>query len=94
MPASEDDAGIPLVFTARTPGYVPPKEYVQFLDMGGELARLFSLKEVKALKAAVQLLKNRMQIHVQLYYCRGYLKQQPNEKQLFPNRTARKLARA
>ena len=55
MPASEDDAGIPLVVTARKPGYVPPKEYVQFLDMGGELARLFSLKEVKALKAAVQL---------------------------------------
>ena len=40
MPASEDDAGIPLGFTARTPGYVPPKEYVQFLDMGGELAKL------------------------------------------------------
>eukprot|EP01048_Picozoa_sp_COSAG05_P013599 COSAG05_NODE_1464_length_4807_cov_1081.654630_6_plen_205_part_00 len=59
MPASDDDAGIPLVFTARKPGYVPPKEYVQFLDMGGELARLFSLKDVKALKAAVVLSKNR-----------------------------------
>ena len=59
MPASDDDADIPLVFTARKPGYTPPKEYVQFLDMGGELARLFSLTEVKALKAAVQLLKNR-----------------------------------
>ena len=41
MPASEDDAGIPRVITARTPGYVPPKEYVQFLDMGGELAHYF-----------------------------------------------------
>ena len=59
MPASEDDAGIPRVITARTPGYVPPKEYVQFLDMGGELAQLSSLTEVKALKAAVLLLKNR-----------------------------------
>ena len=45
MPASEDDAGIPRVITARTPGYVPPKEYVQFLDMGGELAKLSSLTD-------------------------------------------------
>ena len=59
MSTSDDDADISLVFTARKPGYTPPKEYVQFLDMGGELARLFSLKEVKALKAAVLLLKNR-----------------------------------
>ena len=59
MSTSDDDADIPLVPTARKPGYTPPKEYVQFLDMGGELARLFSLKEVKALKAAVLLLKNR-----------------------------------
>ena len=59
MSASDDDADIPLVFTARKPGYTPPKEYVQFLDMGGELAKLFSLTEVKALKAAVLLLKNR-----------------------------------
>ena len=59
MSASDEDATIPLVQTARKPGYTPPKEYVQFLDMGGELAKLFSLKDVKSLKAAVQILKNR-----------------------------------
>ena len=59
MSASDDDADTPLVQTARKPGYVPPKEYVQVLDLGGELAKLVSLKEVKVLTAAVALLKNR-----------------------------------
>ena len=77
MSASDDDASIPLVQTARKPGYVPPKEYVQYLDMGGELAKLFSLKDTKSLKTAVQLLKNRSVavVLVQVHPCSAYCNQ-------------------
>ena len=59
MSASVDDTSIPLLPSARKPGYEPPLEYVQFLDMGGELATLLSLKELKVLKAAAKAAKAR-----------------------------------
>ena len=49
-----DDADIPCFPTARKPGYEPSLEYIQFLDLGGELAKLTSLKDEKVLKAAVK----------------------------------------
>ena len=39
----DDDTSIPILPTARKPGYDPPIDYVQFLDVGGELAELDSL---------------------------------------------------
>ena len=40
MSDSDDDTSIPTLPTARKPGYSPPIDYVQYLDMGGELAKL------------------------------------------------------
>ena len=59
MSASVDDTSIPLLPSARKPGYEPPIEYVQFLDMGGELATLLSLKDLKLLKASAMAAKAR-----------------------------------
>ena len=36
----DDDTSILILPTARKPGYAPPIDYVQYLDMGGELAKL------------------------------------------------------
>ena len=55
----DDSASAPIVPTARRPGYDPPFEYVEFLDLGGELAELDSLKRSVTLKAAVKVLKAR-----------------------------------
>ena len=51
----DDDTSIPILPTARKPGYAPPIDYVQYLDVGGELAKLISLKEPKSLKAAAMV---------------------------------------
>ena len=59
MSESDDDAGIPLHPTARKPAFTPSKDYLQYLDLGGELAQLGSLKDQRALKAAVLAMKNR-----------------------------------
>ena len=59
MSESDDDAGIPLHPTARKPAFTPSKDYFQYLDLGGELAQLGSLKDQRALKAAVLAMKNR-----------------------------------
>ena len=55
MSDSDDDTSIPTLPTARKPGYSPPIDYVQYLDVGGELAKLISLKEPKSLKAAAMV---------------------------------------
>ena len=57
MSDSDDDTVVPVHPTARRPGYDPPIEYVQFLDAGGELAKLPSLKDEKKLKSAVKTQK-------------------------------------
>ena len=44
MSDSDDDTVVQVHPTARRPGYDPPIEYVQFLDAGGELVKLPSLK--------------------------------------------------
>eukprot|EP01048_Picozoa_sp_COSAG05_P044433 COSAG05_NODE_25210_length_198_cov_29.525253_1_plen_46_part_01 len=41
MTDSDDDMSVPLVPTGRKPGYDPSLEYVQFLDAGGELIKIF-----------------------------------------------------
>ena len=56
---SDDDTSIPTLPTARKPGFDPPFEYVQILDMGGELAKLNSIKDIKVLKAAAIAYKAR-----------------------------------
>ena len=68
MSGSDDDSSIPILPSARKPGYEPPIEYVQYLDMGGELAKLISLKEQKSLKAAAKTLKARTM--AELYHMR------------------------
>ena len=62
MSASVDDTSIPLLPSARKPGYEPPIEYVQYLDMGGELAKLLSLKELKVLEAAAKVDSHRRDV--------------------------------
>ena len=47
MSDSDDDTVVQVHPTARRPGYDPPIEYVQFLDAGGELVKLPSLKDEK-----------------------------------------------
>ena len=59
MAESDDDTSIPTLPTARKPGFDQPIEYVQILDMGGELAKLNSIKDIKVLKAAVDAYKAR-----------------------------------
>ena len=53
------ETSIPLLPSARKPGFEPPIEYVQILDMGGELATLNSIKDIKVLKAAAKAFKAR-----------------------------------
>ena len=53
------EVSIPLLPSARKPGFEPPLEYVQILDMGGELATLNSIKDIKVLKAAAKAYKAR-----------------------------------
>ena len=57
MSDSDDDTVVQVHPTARRPGYDPPIEYVQFLDAGGELVKLPSLKDEKKIKAAVKTQK-------------------------------------
>ena len=54
MSDSDDDTVVQVHATARRPGFDPPIEYVQFLDAGGELVKLPSLKDEKKIKAAVK----------------------------------------
>jgi len=54
-----DNASVPIVPTARKLCYEPSYEYVQFLDIGGELAELDPLKRAVTIKAAVKNLKAR-----------------------------------
>ena len=58
MSDSEDETVVQLHPTARSPRYDPPIEYFQFLDAGGELVKLPSLKEVKKIKEAVKTQKS------------------------------------
>ena len=57
--ADDDDTSVSIVPTARKPGYVPPVEYVRYLDLGGELAELSTLKRPVTIKEAVKVLKKR-----------------------------------
>ena len=59
MSESDDGDNVPLHPTARKPAFTPSKDYLQYLDLGGELAQLGSLKDQRALKAAVLAMKNR-----------------------------------
>ena len=49
-----DEDSTPLLPTARNPGYIPPQDYVKFLDVGGELADLESTQNEKVPKKAIQ----------------------------------------
>ena len=46
MSESDDDDNVPLHPTARKPAFTPSKDYLQYLDLGGELAQLGSLKDL------------------------------------------------
>ena len=49
MSEFDDDDNVPLHPTARKPAFTPSKDYLQYLDLGGELAQLGSLKDQRAL---------------------------------------------